>query len=62
VVERGAFGLDTSVIGYLWLDGTTISAAVTPYHLLTHHRGGSPTTPTRRPGERYEDLWVEEPN
>lgn len=30
LVERAAFALDTSVIEYLGLDGTTISMAVTP--------------------------------
>lgn len=61
LVERGAFGLDTSVIGYLGLDGTTISAAVTPYHLLTHTSGIADDA-DEEAGERYEDLWVEEPN
>ena len=30
LVEHGAFALDASVIGYLGLEGTGISAAVTP--------------------------------
>jgi CubicO group peptidase (beta-lactamase class C family) len=61
LVERGAFGLDTSVIGYLELEGTTISAAVTPYHLLTHTSGIADDA-DEEAGERYEDLWVSQPN
>jgi CubicO group peptidase (beta-lactamase class C family) len=38
-IEGGAFDLDTSAIEYLGLDGTGISTAVTPYHLLTHTSG-----------------------
>ncbi len=61
LVERGAFGLDTSVVGYLELDGTTIAPAVTPYHLLTHTSGIADDA-DEEAGERYEDLWVDEPN
>jgi CubicO group peptidase (beta-lactamase class C family) len=61
LVERGAFGLDTSVIGYLDLDGTSISPAVTPYHLLTHTSGIADDA-DEEAGERYQDLWVSEPN
>jgi len=61
LVERGAFGLETSVIGYLELEGTTISATVTPYHLLTHTSGIADDA-DEEAGERYEDLWVDEPN
>jgi CubicO group peptidase (beta-lactamase class C family) len=61
LVERGAFGLDTSVIGYLELEGTTISPAVTPYHLLTHTSGIADDA-DEEAGERYEDLWVSQPN
>ncbi len=61
LAERGAFGLDTSVIGYLELDGTTISRAVTPYHLLTHTSGIADDA-DEEAGERYEDLWISEPN
>ena len=39
LVEEDAFALDTSVIGYLGLEDTGISPAVTPYHLLTHTSG-----------------------
>jgi CubicO group peptidase (beta-lactamase class C family) len=61
LVERGAFGLDTSVIRYLELKGTTISVAVTPYHLLTHSSGIADDA-DEEAGERYEDLWVSQPN
>jgi CubicO group peptidase (beta-lactamase class C family) len=61
LVERGAFGLETSVIGYLELEGTTISPTVTPYHLLTHTSGIADDA-DEEAGERYEDLWVSQPN
>ena len=61
LVERGAFGLDTSVVEYLELKGTTISNAVTPYHLLTHTSGIADDA-DEEAGERYEDLWVSQPN
>jgi CubicO group peptidase (beta-lactamase class C family) len=61
LVERGAFGLDTSVIQYLELKATTISNAVTPYHLLTHTSGIADDA-DEEAGERYEDLWVSQPN
>jgi CubicO group peptidase (beta-lactamase class C family) len=61
LVERGAYGLDTSVIGYLDLERTTIPPAVTPYHLLTHTSGIADDA-DEEAGERYEDLWVSQPN
>jgi CubicO group peptidase (beta-lactamase class C family) len=61
LVERGAFGLDTSVIGYLGLEGTGISPAVTPHHLLTHTSGIADDA-DEEAGERYEDLFLERPN
>jgi CubicO group peptidase (beta-lactamase class C family) len=60
-VEAGAFGLDTSVTGYLGLEGTQISPEVTPYHLLTHTSGIGDDA-DEEAGERYEDLWVDKPN
>ena len=57
LVERGAFSLETSVIGHLELEGTTISPTVTPYHLLTHTSGIADDA-DEEAGERYEDLWV----
>ena len=61
LVERGAFALDTSVIGYLGFEKTGISLAVTPYHLLTHTSGIADDA-DEEAGERYEDLFVERPN
>ena len=61
LVEKGAFALDTSVIGYLGLEETGISLAVTPYHLLTHTSGIADDA-DEEAGERYEDLFLERPN
>jgi CubicO group peptidase (beta-lactamase class C family) len=61
LVEAGAFDLDTPVIGYLGLEDTEISRAVTPYHLLTHTSGIADDA-DEEAGERYEDLFVERPN
>ncbi|HEX2506482.1 MAG TPA: serine hydrolase domain-containing protein, partial [Gaiellaceae bacterium] len=60
LVESGAFDLDTSVIEYLRLQGTGISAAVTPYHLLSHTSGIADDA-DEEAGERYEDLFRERP-
>jgi CubicO group peptidase (beta-lactamase class C family) len=61
LVESGAFDLATSAIEYLGLEGTGISAAVTPYHLLTHSSGIADDA-DEEAGERYEDLFMERPN
>jgi CubicO group peptidase (beta-lactamase class C family) len=61
LVEQGAFALDTSVVGYLGLEETGISPAVTPYHLLTHTSGIADDA-DEEAGERYEDLFLERPN
>lgn len=61
LVERGAFALETSVIEYLGLEGTGISPAVTPYHLLTHTSGIADDA-DEEAGERYEEVFVERPN
>jgi CubicO group peptidase (beta-lactamase class C family) len=61
LVEQGAFALDTPVIEYLGLADTGISAAVTPYHLLTHTSGIADDA-DEEAGERYEDLFLERPN
>lgn len=60
-VEAGAFALDTAVVEYLGLTGTTLSAAITPYHLLTHTSGIADDA-DEEDGERYEDLFIERPN
>ena len=61
LVEQGAFALDTSVVGYLGLEETGISPAVTPYHLLTHTSGIADDA-DEEAGERYEDVFVDRPN
>jgi CubicO group peptidase (beta-lactamase class C family) len=61
LVEQGAFALETPVIGYLGLDRTGISPAVTPYHLLTHTSGIADDA-DEEAGERYEDLFLDRPN
>jgi CubicO group peptidase (beta-lactamase class C family) len=61
LIERRAFALDTPVIGYLALEETGISAAVTPYHLLTHTSGIADDA-DEEAGERYEDLFRVRPN
>ena len=61
LVEEDAFALDTSVIGYLGLEDTGISPAVTPYHLLTH-TSGTADDADEEAGERYEDIFLERPN
>jgi CubicO group peptidase (beta-lactamase class C family) len=61
LIERGAFALDTPVIGYLELEETGVSAAVTPYHLLTHTSGIADDA-DEEAGERYEDIFRVRPN
>jgi len=61
LVERGEFGLHDSVVDYVRLTGTTISPDVTAYHLLTHTSGVADDA-DEESGERYEDLFVNEPN
>jgi CubicO group peptidase (beta-lactamase class C family) len=60
-VDVGAFGLDTSAIGYLGLEGTAISPDVTVRHLLTHTSGIGDDA-DEEAGERYEDVWRDRPN
>ena len=60
-IEAGSFDLDTSAIGYLGLNDTAISPAVTARHLLTHSSGIADDA-DEEAGERYEDLWVDVPN
>ncbi len=60
-IEAGAFALDTGVIDYLGLTHSTLSCAITPYHLLTHTSGIGDDA-EEESGERYEDIWVDRPN
>jgi CubicO group peptidase (beta-lactamase class C family) len=56
-VDAGSFTLDTGVVEYLGLVGTTISPAVTPYHLLTHTSGIADDA-EEEAGEDYADLFT----
>jgi CubicO group peptidase (beta-lactamase class C family) len=60
-VEAGAFSLETSVVGYLGLDGTAIAPEVTLRHVLTHTSGIGDDA-DEEAGEAYEDLFREHPN
>jgi CubicO group peptidase (beta-lactamase class C family) len=55
-VDQGAFTLDTPVIPFLGLEGTTISPEVTVHHLLSHTSGIGDDC-EEEDGEVYEDLW-----
>ena len=60
-VDAGAFGLDTSAVGYLGLEGTAISPDVTVRHLLTHTSGIGDDA-DEEAGESYEAVWQTRPN
>ena len=60
-VDAGAFGLETSAIAYLGLDGTAISPDVTARHLLTHTSGIGDDA-DEEAGESYEAVWRDRPN
>jgi CubicO group peptidase (beta-lactamase class C family) len=60
-VDAGAFGLETSAVGYLGLEGTAISPDVTVRHLLTHTSGIGDDA-DEEAGESYEALWRDRPN
>ncbi len=60
-VEAGAITLDTSVIDYLGLTGTTISPAATVHHLLCHTSGIGDDA-DEEAGEDYEAIYAERPN
>jgi CubicO group peptidase (beta-lactamase class C family) len=61
LIERGTLSFDMSVIDYLGITDTTISKAVTPYHLLTHSSGIADDA-DEEAGELYEDLWKTKAN
>ena len=61
LIDRGLFGLDTSVIDFLALEDTDISERVTVFHLLTHTSGIGDDC-EEEDGEIYEDLWKTKPN
>ena len=55
-VDAGLFGLDTSAVEYLELEGTAISPAANVFHLLTHSSGIGDDV-EEEDGEIYEELW-----
>ncbi|WP_250446508.1 serine hydrolase [Actinotalea sp. C106] len=59
-VGLGRLGLDESIHGYVDLEGTAISPAVTVRHLLTHTSGIGDDA-DEEAGESYEALWVDMP-
>lgn len=61
LVDRGDFAMDTGVIDFLGLEGTSIPSDVTVYHLLTHTSGIADDS-EEEDGEDYEDVWVDRPN
>jgi CubicO group peptidase (beta-lactamase class C family) len=60
-VDARAFGLETSAVGYLGMEGTAISPDVTVRHLLTHTSGIGDDA-DEEAGESYEDVWRTRPN
>jgi len=60
-IDQGLFGLDTSAIEYLGLEGTAISPAATVFHLLTHSSGIGDDV-EEEDGEIYEELWLRKAN
>jgi CubicO group peptidase (beta-lactamase class C family) len=60
-VDQGLFGLNTSAIEYLGLEGTAISPAATVFHLLTHSSGIGDDC-EEEDGEIYEELWLKKAN
>jgi CubicO group peptidase (beta-lactamase class C family) len=60
-VDAGAFGLETSAVAYLGLEGTAISPDVTVRHLLTHTSGIGDDA-DEEAGESYEAVWRDRPN
>ena len=61
LVDQGLLSLDTRIIDFLGLEGTSISPEATVFHLLTHSSGIGDDCEEEN-GERYEDLWIEKPN
>jgi CubicO group peptidase (beta-lactamase class C family) len=60
-VAKGELDLETSIHHYVDLEGTTIGAAVTLLHLLTHTSGIADDA-DEEAGEVYSDLFVDTPN
>ena len=60
-VDAGAFGLATSAVEYLELEGTAISPLVTVRHLLAHTSGIGDDA-DEEAGESYEAIWRDRPS
>ncbi len=61
LIDQDLFDLETRVIDFLNLKGTTISKEVNVFHLLTHTSGIGDDS-EEEAGEVYEDLWKTKPN
>lgn len=61
LVDRGEIALDTRVMPFIGIDGTTISDEVTVFHCLTHTSGIADDA-DEEAGEDYEQLFVDTPN
>jgi CubicO group peptidase (beta-lactamase class C family) len=61
LIDEKLLAFDTEVIEFLKLEGTTISRAVTIFHLLTHSSGIGDDA-DEESGESYEELWKTKPN
>ena len=61
LIDQGLLSFETSAIAFLGITDTTISKAVTIYHLLTHTSGIGDDA-DEEAGERYEDIWKDKPN
>jgi len=59
--SRKAFDLETPVVEYIQLNGTTFSRDINPYHLFAHTSGIADDADEEADG-RYEDLFVDLPN
>ncbi len=61
LVEQGKIGLDTRVMPFLGITGTTISDDVNVFHCLTHTSGIGDDA-DEEAGEDYEALFIDKPN
>jgi len=61
LVDSGDFSLQTRILPYLGLKGTSISTDVTLFHVLTHSSGIADDA-EEEDGEDYADLWKDTPN
>lgn len=61
LIDQGLLSLETGVVDFLGLKGTSISQAVQVGHLLTHTSGIGDDCEEEE-GQIYEDLWEKKPN